>query len=63
MLGRMAMMSLLDDNRRREHKARNQLQSALLVGGLVKEAGTVYQGDWVNLVVTSRENAESVVLL
>jgi len=27
-------MPLLDHNRRREHKARNQLQSALLVGGL-----------------------------
>ncbi len=30
----MAMMPLLDDNRRREHKLRNDLHSALLVGGL-----------------------------
>jgi heat shock protein HtpX len=28
------MTPLLDENRRREHKARNQLHSALLVGGL-----------------------------
>ena len=28
------MTPLLDDDRRREHKARNQLHSALLVGGL-----------------------------
>jgi heat shock protein HtpX len=34
MLGAMAAMPLLDDNRRREHKLRNQLHSVLLVGGL-----------------------------
>src|SRR5262245_52691981 len=28
------MTPLLDENRRQQHKARNQLQSALLVGGL-----------------------------
>src|SRR5262245_22435133 len=32
--GNGAMIPLLDDNHRREHKARNQLHSALLVGGL-----------------------------
>src|SRR5262245_17191297 len=30
----MAMTPLLDDKRRREHKARNEIHSILLVGGL-----------------------------
>ena len=48
------MTPLLDDNRRREHKARNELHSALLVGGLglVTAFSAWLLWDWVGVLIT-----------